>query len=427
MFNKKYFPISLVVVLLAACQHANFQEPLAMIQIQDRNGLTETVSAPNRLEKYDKIDFLTPQPYKKILRVYKKDGQNQSKITTYHPNGMVWQYLETKELRAHGAYKEWFQNGQIKIEATVIGGSADVSLGAQSDWLFDGTSKVWNEQGNLIATIPYVKGSLEGTSLYFFPSGALEKEVPYHKHLLEGVVIEYHLNGKIKSKTNYSEGKKKGMSTGYFQNGQIAWEEEYREDLILQGSYYTQRGEMIAEVVDGSGFRAIFNEDSLSLLIQIHQGFAEGGVKQFNPKGDLIGLYHIKNGRKTGEEIIYFSSLESQGSSLQPKISLQWNDNMVHGCVKTWYSNGQMQSQREFSHNKRMGPSLGWYKDGSIMLVEEYDQDRLQKGLYYRKNGIDAISSVVNGSGIATLYDENGVFLRKVNYQKGDPLDPEKE
>ena len=41
-------------------------------------------------------------------------------------------------MRASGIYREWFPTGQLKIEAYVIGGSADVGVGAQSDWLFDG-------------------------------------------------------------------------------------------------------------------------------------------------------------------------------------------------------------------------------------------------------------------------------------------------
>jgi antitoxin component YwqK of YwqJK toxin-antitoxin module len=104
---------------------------------------------------------------------------------------------------------------------------------------------------------------------------------------------------------------------------------------------------------------------------------------------------------------------------------MDWSEGTIHGVVKTWYDNGQLQSERNFAHNQKTGASLAWYRDGSIMLVEEYENDRLMKGLYYRKNGLDAISSVVAGSGLATLYDEYGIFLRKVSYVKGEAVDPE--
>jgi len=148
-------------------------------------------------------------------------------------------------------------------------------------------------------------------------------------------------------------------------------------------------------------------------------------VGEFDESGDLHSTYHIKNGKKIGEEIIYFSSMEQLGDKQKPKLSISWDDGLVHGTVKTWYPNGQLQSQRDFCRNKKMGPSLSWYKDGSLMLLEEYEEDRLVKGQYYKRNALDTISNVINGSGIATLYDENGIFLRKISYIKGEPVDPE--
>jgi hypothetical protein len=57
--------------------------------------------------------------------------------------------------------------------------------------------------------------------------------------------------------------------------------------------------------------------------------------------------------------------------------------------------------------------------------MEEYEQGRLTKGSYYKKSDNHAISHVINGSGISYLYDEDGVFLRKITYAKGNPIDPE--
>ena len=174
----KNYLLALALLSTTACYHSAPQEQIMAIQIQDRNGLTETINASDRLEVYQNVDFLASQPYKKVLRIYRKEGKNHSKISTYHPNGMPWQYLEAQEMRAYGAYREWFQNGQLKIEATVIGGTADVVLGAQQDWLFEGLSQVWDEKGNLTAQIPYAKGALEGTSLYFYPDGKNKKRSP---------------------------------------------------------------------------------------------------------------------------------------------------------------------------------------------------------------------------------------------------------
>jgi hypothetical protein len=59
------------------------------------------------------------------------------------------------------------------------------------------------------------------------------------------------------------------------------------------------------------------------------------------------------------------------------------------------------------------------------MLIEEYENDILLQGQYFKKNKADPISTITQGNGLATLYDEHGIFLRKVIYQKGKPIDPE--
>lgn len=414
----------------AGCHHSEsiINDQMVAIQIHDRNGLTETISSPDRLEVYEQMDFLNAQPYKKILRVYKKEGKNHSKITTYHPNGALWQYLEAKEMRANGAYREWFPNGQLKIDAFVVGGTADVTQGSQQDWLFDGISQVWNEKGELLAKIPYKNGVLEGTSTYYYPDSKIEKELPFSQNTLQGIGLEYHPNGKLKSKTTYNKGLKDGTSLGFFSESQAAWIEEHAEGLIKTATYYFPNGEVLAEIQNGGGFMALFEGQVLTHLIEIRKGRPEGKIQKYAPTGEPLSVYSIKNGNKEGEEVEYFLPTERTdfGTHLLPKLSVNWHENSIHGNVKTWYSNGQLQSQRDYCRNQKLGPTLAWYIDGSLMLVEEYEEDRLIKGQYYKRNQREPVSSVINGNGIASLYDEQGIFLRKVPYIKGKPVDPEK-
>lgn len=414
----------LFVIACGCSRYTASGDSFVAIQIQDRHGFTETISAPERLENYSNVDFLSSQPFKKVLRVYKKEGKNHSVITTYHPNGSIAQYLEAKEMRASGVYREWFPNGQLKIDAFVIGGTADVTQGAQKDWLFDGKSRVWDEDGHLQAEIPYVGGIMQGTSLYYFPSGIVQCQIPYVKNMEEGDRIEFYPNGLEKSKTHFLKGVRAGRSFGYFKNTQPAWVEEYTEGLLLKGIYYTPQGDRIAEVEDGRGIQARYEENALSFLLEVRQGVPEGGVKKFNPKGDLIATYSIKNGKKHGEEIAYFRP-ESGDTERKPKLSIQWDQGAIHGIVKTWYPSGQLQSQREYVRNQKSGPTCAWYKNGSLMLIEEYEEGAIVKGAYYKKNQNDPVSTILNGSGTAYIYDEDGSFVRKIPYVKGKPNDPE--
>lgn len=423
-------PIFVLLLFIAAgCHHSAPTDTLSLIQIQDRNGLTETISQPDRLVTYDSVDFISSQPYKKVLRVYKTDGKNHSKLTTYHPNGSVHQYLEAEEMRAHGTYREWFPSGKLKIEATVIGGTADVTPGAQEDWLFDSISQVWDEQGNLIAKIPYKKGMLEGTSVYYYPSGQIEREIPFEKNDIEGEAVEYFPNGTLKTKSHYKKGIREGETLGFFNDGKLASIEDFRDGGILTGTYYNPRGDLISEIQNGGGFKAIYENKALT-LIEHRIGQPDGRIQKFTPGGELQRSLFIKNGKKQGEEIEFYltSQLapEVKSDKPLPKLTVTWHENMIHGNVKTWYNNGKLQSQREYSRNQRSGPSLAWYRDGSFMMIEEYEEDRLTSGQYFKMNKPEPVSSIANGNGLATLYDETGALIRKITYLKGKAIDPEK-
>jgi antitoxin component YwqK of YwqJK toxin-antitoxin module len=421
--NKLLF-LSLIIVAAGCSHYSTGDAPLVAIQIQDRNGFTETISTPERLENYLKLDFLSSQPYKKILRVYKKDGKNHSLITTYHPNGSISQYLEAKEMRAFGTYKEWFPNGQLKIDSQVIGGTADITQAAQKDWVFDGMNQVWDEEGRLVAQIPYQGGSLQGTSVYFYPNGTLQCQIPYVKNVEEGDRIEFYTNGNVKSRTWFEKGVRSGPSFGFFENGQRAWTEKYADGLLLAGTYYNIQGDPISEIEDGRGVQARYEGSTTSFLLEIRQGTPEGVVKKFNPQGDLIALYSIRNGKKHGEEVIYFLP-ESGEHERREKLSIEWDQGSIHGVVKTWYRNGQLQSQRDYCHNQKLGTSCAWYKNGSLMYVEEYEEGSIVKGAYYKKNHNQPVSTISNGNGTAYLYDQDGAFMKKVLYAKGKPTDPE--
>ncbi len=394
-------------ILLSSCAKVQ-EDGLVLVQIQDRNGISETVSVPERLQAYSRVDFLSSQPYKQVLRVYRTEGQAHSLLTTYHPNGSPWQYLEAKEMRAHGAFRQWFPNGVQQIEATVIGGVADLAMGSQKSWLFEGISKVWDEEGRLVAVIPYEKGALSGTSVYYYPSGGIKEEIPYSQDSVEGEAREFWEEGQIKSKSFFSGGKKQGESVSLWPNGDVCWKEQYRDGLLWEGRYFLPSQEMVCEVKEGEGVSACFEGKRLAQLCEIRNGKVEGLIQIFDEKGKLASQYQLKDGKRHGEEILYYPGGQS------PKLSISWDADTIHGTIKTWYENNQLQSQRDMVRNKRVGSSLAWYRDGTLMLVEEYENDCLEKGRYFRKKGRDPVSTVTNGTGIATLYDEEGALLHKV-------------
>ncbi len=401
----------------------NVKPILVSIQVIDRNGFSETISAKNRLTKYQNVDFCDPQPYQKVLRVFSKnkEGKSTSSITSYHTNGLIWQYLEVVDGRAHGTYKEWHLNNQPKMELTIIEGIAELSETAPTSWVFEGKNTIWDEQGALVAKILYDKGMLHGDSFYYYPNGAIKKHIPYIQDKIQGSIFFYSEEGAVLETISYLNDKPHGKAKSCALEGNLLYEEEWKNGNLIEGVYYSDTATILASISKGSGQRAEFEGKALKQLVEYREGVAEGLVQCFDDMGSLTNTYHQKNEQKHGEEKIYYQT-NSSGEITQVKILLNWQEDILQGTVKTWFTDGVQESQKELYQNKKNGPSLAWYKNGNLMLSEEYENDILVSGTYYKKGDNKPVSRVSNKKGTVSLYDPDGYFLKKIPYEKGLPL-----
>lgn len=416
--------LTLFTTLTSARSSAKRKPPaLTSIHIIDRNGLAETISTKDRLNQFQQTDFLQPQPYQKVLRIYERDskGNVSSVVTSYYENGNTKQLLEVLNGRAAGIYKEWHENGALSLSAKVIGGSADITPISEKTWIFDGKSQAWDEDKHLIAEIPYNQGVLEGIALYYHSNGQVWKRIPYHKGLVEGKLEIHRDTGEILQQTLCSNGQRNGICTRYWEHNQLASQEEYRQGKLENGQYFDNKGNLISEVKHGAGYRAVFGKDYISELQEYQNGSLEGEVKVFNPQGKLKRLYHIKDNIKHGAEIEYEESLLFSESTPKPKLSFCWYEGRIQGYVKTWYLNGNIESQKEMATNKKNGVATAWYRDGNLMMIEEYEQDKLIRGDYFKKGEKIPTSQVIQGKGAVTIFNADGHFVEKIQYINGKP------
>lgn len=395
---------------------------LSSITLIDNDGMTETISNAERLKRYSNIDFLCPQQYQKVLRVFTRNdcGDVPACITSYHPNGQIKNYLEVYNGRAFGYFREWHSNGTLKVEALVIGGEADLTKAAKKTWLFDGTSKVWDDECTLLAEVPYSKGELQGISLSYHKNGNIWKSTPFNKNAPHGVCEIYKENGELLQSINYINGKREGPSYRYWDCENLASDEVYVCDKLMAGRYYDRKGGLLSQIDNGTGFRTVFSKDGIAELQEYRGGVIEGEIRIYGRGMRIAKTYQLKNGLKNGEEIHYFEK-SGPGGKLLPKLSLSWKDSKIQGPAKSWYDTGVQESYREMSNNKKNGVSRAWYKDGTLMLIEEYDQDKLVRGEYFKKGDKSPTTKVVYGRGIASLFDGDGHFLHKITYQNGFP------
>lgn len=396
------------------------EQNLTSIQLIDRHGVRETISTSERLNSYQRNDFLLAQPYEKVVRVFNpnREGQVISKLTSYHENGQVKQYLEVLGGRAHGIYREWYENGQEKVQFTVIEGVGDLSQTALKTFIIDGLSRAWDPQGNIIARISYTRGVLVDSSYLYHINGQIKSSIPYQNGVIHGIVSIYDEQGRLQMESSYDCGLLHGESISMRCSNNPAFQEKYENGLLLYGIYYDYKGDILSKVEGGQGIKSIFTEGKLNKQCEISNGKIVGSVTCFDTIGNITNIYHLnETGEKDGEEVVYYPDTDSL------QLQLGWLAGEVHGIVKTWYPNGMLESEREFSYNKKEGMHFAWYIDGSIMLVEEYENDTLHKGTYYKLGKKDPVSTIQKGSGIAMLYDGEGHFVRKIDYCQGVPSD----
>lgn len=424
---KHFYPLIMLVFLTSCtCYQPRECDPAVLVSMNiiDRDGLSETLSNPERLDQYENVDFLANQPYQKVMRVYGRDyeGNIQAYITSYHPNGQVKEYLEVFNNRAYGTYKEWHENGKLKLDTFVVGGEADISPNAEQTWLFDGHAKAWDETGNLMAEIDYCGGELHGCSTYYHTNGNIWKKVTFHKGEMEGNFEIYLKDGEILQTIEFHNGEKHGQALRYWCESKVAADEIYSQGYLMKGRYYDLDDNLLSKVDNGDGFRTLFGRESIAEEQQYKEGLLDGLVKNYDSEGVLISQHNIKNELKHGEEVEYYPP-KPNNKTLTPMLAVNWYEGKIQGAVKTWYPNGMQESQREMSNNKKNGISTAWYNNGAIMLIEEYEHNKLTKGEYYQKGEKRPITTVLDGEGTATLFDGEGNFLHKVFYYGGKPME----
>lgn len=408
----------LMTILLSGCQSSSSR--LSRVFFVDTQGFSQTVTTPASLEKFDKINFLAPQPYQKVMRTWKIRGKegDVSVLTSYYPSSQIMQYLEGQGGRAFGQYKEWHENGQLKISVSITGGKFDLGEAAESTWIFDGLSEAFDESGQKQAEIPYVKGMKQGEARIYYPGGKLWQRMHYEKDALHGLYEAWYESGQTSRKSIYFEDLLEGQSLSWWSDGQKQSQELYVKDALEEASYWNINGQLVAQVKNLNGQRAFFDETSLVELQTIQSGFIQGWVGYFNKKGELWHEITIKEGLKNGPETFFYPTKEGKA---QPKIIMQWSQGVLQGTVRTWFDNGQLESERQIVNEESNGPYVAYYPDGSLRILEEYHKGKLVDGKYFALGSSQSVSVVQKGQGTATLFDEKGRMIKEVSYRDGEP------
>jgi antitoxin component YwqK of YwqJK toxin-antitoxin module len=150
-----------------------------------------------------------------------KDGE---KITYYKGDKQIKTYIPYKNYLWHGFYKEYYANGNVKVETFYEQGKKS------------GLHRTYFEDGKLHTETYYNKeGRKDSVMRGFFASGQIEWEGYYKSDKLEGKDIRFYANGKLHRDFFYKNGKKDGEQKAYYKSDKLKYVAYFKNGEVGTG------------------------------------------------------------------------------------------------------------------------------------------------------------------------------------------------
>ncbi len=282
----------------------------------------------------------------------------------WYDNGQLRVEANYKDGKLDGVYKEWYDNGQLRVEANYKDGNRD------------GVYKQWHDNGQLRVEANYKDGELDGVSKQWYDNGQLRVDENYKDGKLDGVSKQWYDNGQLRVEQNYKDDKLDGVSKQWYDNGQLRFDENYK-DGKLDGVYkqWYDNGKLTVE--------ANYKDDKL-----------DGVRKQWYDNGQLRFDENYKDEKLDG----VYKQWHDNG---QLRVEQNYKDGKLDGVSKQWYDNGQLRVEQNYKDGNRDGVYKEWYGNGQLRVEQNYKDGKLD--------------------GVSRVWDSDGKLInedKKEMYQK---------
>ena len=236
---------------------------------------------------------------------------------------------------------------------------------------FDLSEEEWEQraqEGQVISmqkngvkiTRTYENGSLHGPTTYTFPnSSTVEKILLYD----QGNLLKETLQDSkgIPIREEVYEFDDRLILTFWNDKGVPLSVEEYHDELLVEGKYFSSEHELEAQVENSNGFRT--KRDRSGLLIsrdQIEDGIMTARTT-YHPNGQVHTISHYHDYMLHGEQT-KFTTLG------RPLMSLRWDRGVLDG-TKTVYRNGIKVAEIPYVQGQKNG--LEYHYDDLGNLIAE--------------------------------------------------------
>ncbi len=288
------------------------------------------------------------------------EGEVQKEVRkTHYPTGAV-QSVQThvsspnQESVAHGDYTEFFSNGSIRAQGTVIFGKR------HGRWLFvDETGR--RTQGE------YQNGLRSGHWTQWSLTREIRVDEQYVNDRLHGPRIAFFENNKKASEEFYVNGLRQGHTKSWYPNGANASEEEW-----MNGKRH--------------GLYKRWDEYGVLLTSGNYTMNTPTGVWEWrNLKDQVLKREELGNG--TGTFYQFVVSGEKQGDRrVVPRKETTLRQGKIDGAQKTYFPDGLLQARLLFQRGNRHGSFVEWAPNGRVLREGEYKNDEMVKTTEYYPN-----------------------------------------
>ena len=243
---------------------------------------------------------------------------------------------------------------------------------------FDVTEEEWEERAQDGQTITMLKdgtqvtrcyenGQLHGTTTFTFPNSTVVEKILVYD---QGTLLKEVLNDSvgIPMREDVYEFDDRSIITIWDEKGAPISIEEYDNEALMEGKYYTAEHELEGQVINGCGTR--IKRDRSSLLLcrdQITNGLLSERTS-YHPNGQIHTVSHYTNDQLDGEQI-------KNTASGKPLMTLNWKHGNLDG-LKTIYRNGIKIAEIPYVNNQKQGTELHYDDLGNLTAEIQWKNDK---------------------------------------------------
>jgi antitoxin component YwqK of YwqJK toxin-antitoxin module/S1-C subfamily serine protease len=268
-----------------------------------------------------------------------------------------------------GEYNSFYESGANRIKFNYINGNIE------GDWVS------YHETGEVEQTVKYVKHKKEGllkdykisgelnfvikyengievSEESFYESGKTKNIWSYKEGKLNGTSKRFYESGEVKKVWNYLNGKLNGKSFTFFRNGNEAEIDDYKNDKIVK-----------THVKDKFG-NTIYKSNNVNKTLSLYQPYkGDDEVDKLEDADNALGYLFEGEPFDSPNNVINVAIQDGIAQYIIFKNRKTKNANgdvIFDGMATSYYDNGQVKKEINYSNDKKNGEEIFYDRFGNI-------------------------------------------------------------